>query len=65
MKGLVIFSDPPLRGARLRLDQEEKMMAGLAKRFSVDVTIERLHASNIDDRRERVRRYPVFRPWRR
>lgn len=50
MRVLVIFSDPPLRGApRIRLDREEKMMAELAKRFTGDVVIDRLHASNIDD----------------
>jgi hypothetical protein len=50
MKVLVILSDPPqVALPRLRLDREARLLAELAKRFSSEVTIERLHASNIDD----------------
>ena len=50
MKVLVIFSDPPSESRpRLRLDREDKGFLALSKRFSQSVSIERLHASAIDD----------------
>jgi hypothetical protein len=48
MRLLVIFSDPPDESViRLRLDREDKLIAQLGKRYPV--SIERLHASEIDD----------------
>lgn len=45
---VVIFSNPPSQ-ARLRLDKEDKVISNLARRFSEHVSIERQHASDIDD----------------
>lgn len=53
MKVLVIFSDPsdPLgrNRAPIRIDREEKILSGLGRRFEGNVSIQRSHASTIDD----------------
>jgi hypothetical protein len=45
---LAIFSNPPDQ-SRLRLDKEDKTLMQIARTFHETVTIERLHASEIDD----------------
>src|SRR5215831_903241 len=47
-KVLVIFSDPP-ELPHLRLDREDKVLGKIARDFAGSVSIERLHASDIDD----------------
>lgn len=45
---LIIFSDPPGKD-RLRLDKEDRILVGLSRQFPEFVTVDRLHASEIDD----------------
>jgi len=49
LRVLVIFSDPPSGNARLRLDKEDKIISGLAKRFPDSVSLVRQHASESED----------------
>jgi hypothetical protein len=48
MKALFIFSNPPDQ-TPLRLDREDKIVASLAKQHADKSTIERLHASEVED----------------
>ena len=48
MRVLIIFSNPPGQ-TPLRLDREDKLLASLARRHEQGVTVERLHASEVDD----------------
>jgi len=48
LRVLAVFSNPPSL-PHLRLDREDKLFANLAKRFASTVTIERSHASEIED----------------
>jgi hypothetical protein len=49
MKVLVIFSDPPGVGCRLRLDREDAAIARIARAAGPRATVERLHASEVQD----------------
>ncbi len=48
MKVLVVFSNPPGQ-TRLRLDKEDKAISNIARKHSQTATVERLHASEIED----------------
>ena len=48
MRMLAIFSNPP-DSTPLRLDKEDKVLATLGRQFSKTASIERLHASEVDD----------------
>ncbi len=48
MRVLIVFSDPPGQAA-LRLDKEDRLIAQMARQYSDSVSVERQHASQIDD----------------
>lgn len=53
MKTLFVFSNPPGH-TPLRLDREDNLIAHLAHRFANTVTVERVHASEVEDIHERI-----------
>ena len=50
---LVVFSNPPDQ-SRLRLDEEDKVITRLARKFEKTVQVDRLHASEIEDIHELI-----------
>lgn len=48
MRVLVVFASPPDQD-RLRLDKEDRALMDVARAFATDVTVERQHASEIND----------------